>query len=121
MLSNTLLVIEMTLKQQFNSNWDIAEIIKFFSKYKVGMWIYPGVFRRKFSIKMEEVYLLFAALEDKGILQSYYEMYCSYCQKSMGTVELFNQLPDTFECEICHNKLPALENSVLIYKVIRND
>lgn len=120
MLSNTLSVIRKSLEQQLNSGSNITAIVDFFRNYKVGMWVYPGVLRRKFSLDMKEVYLLLAALEKEGILQSYYEMYCSHCQKSMGTVELFNQLPDTFECEICHCELPALENSVVIYKVVRD-
>lgn len=60
-------------------------------------------------------------LEQQNIIQSYYELYCSHCQKSMGTVELFNELPEFFECELCHAQLPALENAILIYKVIRDD
>ena len=121
MLSNTLSVIRKSIEQQLNSRLDTTLLIDFFRNYKVGMWIYPGILRRKFSMDMKQVYLLFHVLEKEGILQSYYEMYCSHCQKSMGTVELFNQLPDTFECEICHCELPALENSVVIYKVVRDD
>ncbi len=121
MLSNTLSIIGKTIGQQLNNGSDTTAVIDFFRNYKVGMWVYPGVLKRRFSLDIGTVYALFAALEREGVLQSYYEMYCSHCQKSIGTAVLFNQLPDTFECEICHSELPALENSVVIYKVIRDD
>lgn len=121
MLSNTLSVIEMTIQSKLNSNVNITALVNFFKNYKVNMWIYPGVLKRKFSLSIPEIYAFLSALEEQGVLQSYYELYCSNCQKSMGTVQLFNELPETFECELCHGELPALENSFLIYKVIRDD
>ena len=42
-------------------------------------------------------------------------------KKSMGTVRLFNELPETFECELCHSELSSIENSFLIYMVVRDD
>ena len=105
MLSNTLSVIETTIQHKLNNDVDITALIDFFRCYKVNMWIYPGVLKRKFSLSLSDIY----------------ELYCSNCQKSMGIVRLFNELPDSFECELCHCELPALENSFLIYKVIRDD
>lgn len=120
MLSNTLSVIETTIQHQLNKNVDSAALIGFFKKYKKNMWIYPGVLKRKFSLSIPEIYDFLSALEEQEILQSYYELYCSNCQKSMGTVRLFNELPDTFECELCHNELSSIENSFLIYLVVRD-
>ena len=80
-----------------NKNIDSIALTNFFKNYRKNMWIYPGV------------------------LKSYYELYCSNCQKSMGTVRLFNELPETFECELCHSELSSIENSFLIYMVVRDD
>lgn len=121
MLSNTLSVIETTIQHQLNKNVDSTALIDFFKKYKKNMWIYPGVLKRKFSLSIPEIYDFLSALEEQEILQSYYELYCSNCQKSMGTVRLFNELPNTFECELCHNELSSIENSFLIYLVVRDD
>ena len=85
------------------------------------MYIYPGVFKRKFNISIEEIYSLLNEMEKIGVLQSYYELVCSKCQKVMETVRLFNELPDSFVCELCGEELPTLSNSVLIYKVIAKD
>lgn len=121
MLSNTLLIIETTIQCKLNSKVNVTALTDFFKDYRINMWIYPGVLKRKFSLSLPEIYEFLSALEKEGILQSYYELYCSNCQKSMGTVRLFNELPESFECELCHSELPTLENSFLIYKVIRDD
>ncbi|OUP49920.1 hypothetical protein [Lachnoclostridium sp. An181] len=121
MLLNTLSAIEMTIQQKLNKNVDNTALINFFRNYKKNMWIYPGVLKRKFSLSISEIYDFLSALEEQGILQSYYELYCSNCQKSMGVVRLFNELPDFFECELCHCELSTLENSFLIYLVVRDD
>lgn len=121
MLSNTLAIIEMTIQSKLNKKLDTSSILDFFKNYRKDMWIYPGVLKRRFSMDIPDVYTLLSELEREKIVQSYYELYCSQCQKSMGIVELFNELPDFFECELCHAELPAAENSILIYKVIRDD
>lgn len=120
MLSNTLLQIETIITQKLNKE-TTAAILEFFKHYKYGMWIYPGVLKRKFDLSIDMIYMILDEMEKGGILQSYYELYCSQCQKSMGTVQLFNELPDTFYCEICNAELPALENTILIYKVISHE
>lgn len=121
MLSNTLSIIETTAKRQLNKNINYTELLCLFKHYKKDMWIYPGILKRKFSLSLLEIYDFLEDLEKQGVLQSYYELYCSKCQKSMGMVRLFNELPNTFECEICHREFSALENSFLIYMVMRDD
>lgn len=121
MSPNTLSIIETTIQQKLNNDVNTAALLDFFKHYRKSMWIYPGVLKRKFSFSLSEIYEFLSELENCGILKSYYELYCSQCQKSMGTVEVFNELPEFFECELCHSELPALENSILIYKVISNE
>ena len=67
------------------------------------------------------MYSILSDMENEGILQSYYELYCSHCQKSMGVVRLFNELPETFMCELCNEELATLENTILIYKVVLDE
>lgn len=120
MLLTTLLQIEQILAKQLNKETTEA-VLNFLKNYKCGMYIYPGVFKRKFNISIEEIYSLLNEMEKIGVLQSYYELVCSRCQKVMGTVRLFNELPDSFVCELCGEELPTLSNSVLIYKVVVKD
>lgn len=122
MLLNTLSIIEMILQEKFpNKSEEFSDVLEFFKHYKSGMWLYPGILKRKYKFDLPEVYAFLTELEKQGVLQSYYELYCSCCQKSIGRVQLFSELPDTFSCDLCHNELPALENAILIYKVVRDD
>ena len=97
------------------------DVLDFLKNYKIDSWIYPGVLKRKFNLTIDEVYSILSDMENEGILQSYYELYCSHCQKSMGVVRLFNELPENFMCELCDEKLYTLENTILIYKVILDE
>lgn len=86
---------------------------------KKRMWIYPAVFIRKYNLSVKQVYNFLEKLVDLNILKSYYELYCSNCHKSTGEVyEVFNQIPDTFECVNCDCELNGIENAIIIYKVV---
>ncbi len=121
MLSTTLTHIETLLQTRTNlADLCISNLINLLQNYRVNMWLYPGVIKRKLGISISDVYEVLRILQEEGYLESYYELYCSHCQKSNGIViRYFSELPNTFECEICHAELPALENAVLIYKVIK--
>lgn len=122
MLYNTLSSIEIVLQKQLNINKDEAlKICSFFKHYKKNMWIYPGTLKRKFSLDIKSIYILLDSLVEQGILTRYYQLYCGYCQKPMGLVKNFNELPDTFFCEQCERELLSIENTLVIYKVVRDD
>lgn len=121
MLSNTLSIIEAILHKQLNNDALVTEMLEFFGHFRKNQWLYPGVLKRKFSLELSDIYTVLIEMEQQGVLQQYYELFCSCCQKSMGTVELFNELPPTFECELCNTELPTLENSFMIFKVLRDD
>lgn len=121
MLSATLTHIEILLQMKTNlSDSCISGLVQLLQNYRVNMWLYPGVIKRKLNMSIPDIYEVLQILQEEGYLESYYELYCSHCQKSNGTViRYFSELPDTFECEVCHAELPALENTVLIYKVVK--
>lgn len=121
MLSNTLIDIKTLLNFKLTLSEDtIKKLVKLLTSYKLGSWIYPGVLKRKLEISTKDSYAILQTLEKEGYLSSFYELYCSNCQKSSGIViETFNEIPDTFECEVCHIELPSLENAAIIYKVVK--
>lgn len=121
MLSNTLSIIETAIHNKPNNNADVSAILDFFKHYRKNMWIYPEALKRRFSLELPEIYKFLVELEKQNVLKSYYELCCSQCQKSMGSVVLFDELPDFCECESCHAQLSILENVILTYKVIRDD
>jgi len=122
MSSDLLAKIERIVQSKLDFNESqIGTLKSFFKGYKVNMWIYPGVIKRKFNIPIIDVYALLDLLAKENILENYYELWCSHCQKSNGSVNTFNQLPNSFRCEMCLEELPTLENTVLIYKVIKDE
>ena len=122
MLSNTLSSIEIVLQKQLQIDKDkTSKICEFFKHYTKNMWIYPGTLKRKFSLDMQSVYILLDELSRQGILSRYFQLYCNYCQKPIGLVKNFNELPDTFTCEQCDRELLSIEHSIVIYKVVRDD
>lgn len=117
MLQSTLSRIEELATNEFIESIDINEFRKLFNSYKKGMWIYPGFIIRKLNIKPRIAYDFLKSLENEKILKCYYELYCSHCQKSMGRVETFKDIPETFICDYCDEELLGIENAVIIYKV----
>ena len=93
-------------------------ILKFFSNYKPGMWIYPGVLKRNLQIEIDDAYRILSALEKLGVVESWYEYCCGNCQKVLGTVKRFNELPEYFECEVCGFEMPTVDHAIKIYRVM---
>lgn len=122
-MSQTLLQnIEALLRKKFDFNdLKIIKILELFGSYRNGMWLYPGVLKRRADLSMAETYAVLRELEKDGIVKSFYELYCSHCQKSCGTVHVFNEIPEVFECELCHDELSGLENTSLLYLVIKDE
>lgn len=120
MLQNTLSNIEVLFKTKLRmSNTTVNSYITLLANYKTGMWIYPGVIKRKLNIPIVDVYYSLALLEEEKIVHSYFEIYCNNCHKSLGyTFEAINEIPYEMECESCHDVFRSLDNTILIYKVI---
>lgn len=123
MSPSTLSNIKQLFQTKSQMTNDVIEsYINLLKYYKKGMWIYPGVIKRKLNIPISDVYESLGYLENQKIVCSYFELYCNNCQRSMGDVfESFNEIPDEFECEVCHGVFSGLENTILIYKVIIDD
>ena len=119
MLQNILVIIEMTLRKKMDDTVKINKILNFLKHYKKGMYLYPGVLIRKFGIDINTAFFILNDLEKQRILKSSYELH--HCGQVMGYVEVFNKLPETFECNICDEEVPALDNSSLIYEVIKDE
>ena len=118
MLRSTLSKIESIATTELLESIDIEEFRNLFLSYKKDMWLYPGVLIRKLKVSPKLVYEFLIELEKIGILKCYYELYCWQCQKSMGTVETFNEIQETFVCDDCDRELNGIENVYVIYKVI---
>ena len=122
MLRNILEDIREILNEQLNIPTELSEkVLELFTHYQKDMWVYPGVIKGKTGMSTDQVYALLTEMEDNEILESFYELYCGNCQKTNGKVHVFNEIPEEFECEYCHEQFTGLENAALIYKVLRDE
>ena len=122
MLSDTLKNVEMIIKKREDKIFDgkETELLKFLENYRMNSWIYPGAIKRKLDVPIKEVYLLMEELEEQNIVESYYELVCGCCNKSVGTIiKTFNELPEKFYCDLCDQEVITIDNSVMVYKVIK--
>lgn len=118
MLQDSLLILETSLKKFNIDDEKRILVVGFFSHYKAGTWIYPGVIKRKFSIPIQDVYGILNELEINGVVESYFEVCCKRCKKTLGNVyQTFEEIPSTAECDCC-GVVNALQNAYIIYKVI---
>lgn len=116
---NLLTVLETVLNNRFTfSSENNSAIIQLMSQYRPNSWIYPGVLKRQLGLKIEDVYKILSALEESGVVESWYEYCCGHCQHVLGTVQRLNELPESFECEVCGCTMPTIENTIKIYKVL---
>ena len=119
MLSTTLLKIERIAQNNFSDEDVVVGMVNFLKHYKKNSWLYHGTLKRKFSLSLKNLYQFLYDLENEKLLESYYELYCSHCQKPTGDIyKSFNKIPEYFECELCNEKLSGVENAFIIYKVI---
>lgn len=95
------------------------KFIDFINIFKKDRWIYPGAIKRKTSISIEKIYNILNEMQKHGLLQSYFEISCSKCSKSLGdVVESYNDIPNEIYCDHCHETINGHDFAVLIYKVI---
>ena len=120
MLSDTLANIRTTLNEhRFLTRAAISSVCDLLHMYRIGMWLYPGVIARRVPLSIENTYALTDLLTQMGYIKSYYELYCNNCQKATGMVfETLTEMPEIFECELCHSSMCSIQNSILVFKVI---
>lgn len=119
MLQNISSIIEAVLINYPNEHEKKDSISKFLQSYRSGMWIYPGIIRRKFELSINIVYLILRGLEKDGLIEGHYELLCGKCSHSTGvTYRVFNEIPEKFICDLCDDELIGIENATLIFKVL---
>ncbi len=94
------------------------KLYEFFKNVKVGDYIYAGNLKSKMATDIKTAYFLLDNLKAQGFLKNLYEIYCVECDRSTG---IFLNSPEEFGsryCDFCDKKLSALENLIVLYKVV---
>ena len=120
MSSDTLVNIkELLCKLQILTDSELTAICDLLRMYRIGMWLYPGVIARRIPLTIDKTYAVVDTLAENNYIKPYYELYCNNCQKATGIVfETLGEMPQEFECEICHATMISIQNSILVYKVV---
>ena len=61
-------------------------------------------------------------IEKEGIIRSYFEVICSDCKKTTSIVfHSIDEIPKEYFCDNCGHEGDALDNAVLIFKVVKDE
>lgn len=122
MLTNTLLNVETKLKKQVKLNDEkIKQLFLLLKKYKIRKFIYPGVITREVGIDIKETYATLGILADENYLERNYEIYCHQCKKFNGnkTYQSLAAIPEDICCDNCESDLSKINDTILIYRVVK--
>ena len=122
MLPHTYLKLDTILKNSPITTKEINSFLDLFKHYKFRQWIYPGAIHRVTKINIEKVYFILNEAEKAGVVESYFEIICSECNKSVGRVyKSLDEIPDEYICDNCDAIIKGIENVVLIYRMLNNE
>lgn len=124
MLETTLcnIIETLTIRENLNS-YQIKQLRVQVKNWKKDTIIYPGMFKSKLNIKIDEAYDILEFLKSKKILERNYEVYCKECHKFKGVII---RTPSEYKrakmyCDFCNTELAPLDDSIVIYRVICNE
>lgn len=101
---------------------EIGKFIDVFKHYTKGRWVYPGAIHRVTQIPISKVYQTLDMMEKEGIVKSYFEVICSECKKTTSIIfHSIDEIPKEYFCDNCGHEGDALNNAVLIFKVIKDE
>lgn len=122
MLPNILSLLETWLEDEqviSKEHWRLlSDLLR---NYKAGELIYPGVIVRKLSITAIDAYRILEVMKKHELVEPNYELYCHDCNRF--TTDIYRSLddmPEEFECECCGASLNSMENSIVIYRVLKD-
>lgn len=120
MLQSILSDIGNSLRQsKLLNNEQLNTFLDLFMHYEQGDSVYPGVIKRHLGIDSELAYKILGLLEDEGMLKGYFEINCFECNRAVGDLyPSLNEIPEFIYCPNCQREIVAINNAVLIFKVI---
>lgn len=97
----------------------LNHIEKYWKKDKI---VYPTQIKSLLYISYKQTYEILDIIKELGVLEYNFQVYCSECEKfqDFKILKSLNQFPEELYCEGNH-RLSPLKDTVLIYKVIRDE
>ncbi len=123
MLQSILLSVKENLtKSAIINETRINKLIQNMKLWKVGNDIYPNNIKSIINADYDIVYQVLDLIKEMGILEYRFEIYCNICDKYLDKAQLksLNEFPHNLYCDENH-KLNPIDNTILIYKVIKDE
>ena len=120
MLPNTLLDIEQVI-QRLNliNEQQLHELRNILSRLRLNDYLYPGVIKRQLHVSSAIAYKILSAIEKQGYLKACFEIVCFTCNRTTGEIyDSIAEIPSEIYCPCCEEELNAMENAVLIFRVV---
>ncbi|WP_051540478.1 hypothetical protein [Clostridium ihumii] len=110
------------IKSAIINEYRIDLLIDNMKFWKKGKDIYPNNIKSIINSDYPVVYKVLDEIKKMGILEYRFEVYCSICNKYLDIKQLksLNEFPKDLYCDENH-KLNPVDNTILIYKVIRDE
>ena len=119
MLQTSSLQLEKILIETTLTNEERVTFINFFKKYKKNNFVYPGVIKRNTNLSYELIYEALFSLEKANIVKRQYEVSCGKCPMAIEEIYFsIDAIPEFYYCDICNQELVAVDNAILIFKVV---
>ena len=91
--------------------------------FKVGKIIYPATLKTKLNIEILVAYKILDDVAKLGYITPVFEVYCSKCQESNNVIVKnivdFNE--QIGNCNECNHELSFLDDTIRLYRVIKDD
>lgn len=72
------------------------------------------------NITKEDIYDMCEEYRKQGKLALQYELICPNCYRTLGIYEIFSNIPDYIDCNICgEEEIESISSSVVIYRIVR--
>lgn len=123
MSPNILASVRENLKKNSKlDNFRIEMLLNNMKLWKKNKIIYPNMVKSLLRITYLETYTILGLLENQGILENCYEIYCSNCEKFIDykIIDSIDEFPENLKCENDHTLNP-LNDLILLFRVVVDD
>lgn len=123
MLPNILSNIEQVIRDlNLINEQQLQILLNILGRLHLDDYLYPGVIKRQLQVDSVMAYKLLSVIEQQGFIKACFEIVCFACNKTTGEIyDSIAEIPSEIYCPCCERELNAMENAVLIFRVVVDD
>ncbi|SHH90541.1 hypothetical protein SAMN02745135_02616 [Caloranaerobacter azorensis DSM 13643] len=123
MSPDILLNVIENLKTKYNlTEYQIKQLSKSMKTWKLNDRVYPSALKSRINVDIVTMYKILEEIKDMGILETNYEVYCFECSRFKGKLlRTLTDMPEDLTCDFCNHTFDPLEDTIKIYRVIKDE